>query len=273
MSKLEILTGKAHLSYSAVDNLATCGERYRLERIVQVPQEPAWWFIGGSAIHRATESIDRGEFSDPEAAWQEAWNLQIEEDVPDGDLSRVRSGGRATKEWPNRENKEWWEHHGPKMVEAYRDKMIELARKGWNLWEPVADQWAVELPFEVEIGGVLVKGAVDRVYVDPDGQLVVVDLKAGSRKPESTMQLGVYAVALEKIFGTKPALGSYFMARKAELTDPMSLLHYTENVIGSIFATGKRMIEAEIFLPHVSGLCNSCGVSKHCTVYSALQFD
>ena len=266
MSKLEILTGKPHLSYSAISTLFDCGERFRLERVAQVPQAPAWWFIGGSAFHTATEYIDYGAEEDPQRAWDLAWEKKLAEDVPDGDLSVVRAGGRATKEWPNKQDGDWWDYHGPGMVAEYIKAMDKMRAEGWKLWTVEDGVRAIEIPFTVQIGSAAIKGAIDRVLVNPDGELVIVDLKAGSSVPQSTMQLGVYSVALEKIFGIKPILGSYYMARKAELTEPVSLLHYTESMLGSVIDAAKRMIEAEIFLPHVSNLCKACGVREYCTV-------
>lgn len=48
-----------HLSPSQVNSLLTCGEQYRLERIVKVPQRPLWAGVGGSTVHRVTEVLDR----------------------------------------------------------------------------------------------------------------------------------------------------------------------------------------------------------------------
>lgn len=47
-----------HLSYSQVDTLLACGEKYRLTRIEGIEEQPAWFFIGGSGVHAATEAID-----------------------------------------------------------------------------------------------------------------------------------------------------------------------------------------------------------------------
>lgn len=273
MSKLELITGKPHLSYSAVDSLASCGERFRLERVVQVEQEPAWWFIGGSAFHTATEIIDMSPYAEGDmieldalpSLWDTVLDAAVAEAVPDGDVSVIRAGGRATKEWPNKENLDWWRQHGLEMLNTYWNNNIAIAREGWDLWEVTPGSPAVELVFNVPIGDVLVKGAIDRVYINPDGEMVITDIKTGSRKPESAMQLGVYAVAIEYMTGVKPILGNYYMARKGESTEQVSLLHYTMGMLENIFGNAKKMIEAEIFLPHVSSLCNACGVRKHCT--------
>ena len=45
----------AHRSFSAFTSWLRCGKAYELERIVNAPSEPAWWFVGGGAFHAAAE--------------------------------------------------------------------------------------------------------------------------------------------------------------------------------------------------------------------------
>jgi ATP-dependent helicase/DNAse subunit B len=49
----------AHISYSAMTTFLDCGHLYFLTRVVGLEEAPAWWFIGGSAVHEATEEYDR----------------------------------------------------------------------------------------------------------------------------------------------------------------------------------------------------------------------
>ena len=48
-----------HMSPSQVNSLLTCGEQYRLERVVRVPSRPMFAGIGGSVVHKITEDLDR----------------------------------------------------------------------------------------------------------------------------------------------------------------------------------------------------------------------
>lgn len=48
-----------HVSYSAFTTFLDCGHLYFLTRVAQLEELPAWWFIGGSAVHEATEEYDR----------------------------------------------------------------------------------------------------------------------------------------------------------------------------------------------------------------------
>ena len=58
---------KRHISYSQFNEYVSCSERYRLTRIVGVSEDPAYWFIGGTAVHAATEAIDRAIFEEHKA--------------------------------------------------------------------------------------------------------------------------------------------------------------------------------------------------------------
>lgn len=48
-----------YLSPSQISSLLTCGEQYRLTRVEHAPERPMWAGIGGSAVHRMTEDLDR----------------------------------------------------------------------------------------------------------------------------------------------------------------------------------------------------------------------
>lgn len=49
----------SHVSYSSLTTWLDCGWKYYLSRIVNEDETPAWYLIGGSALHAATEEYDR----------------------------------------------------------------------------------------------------------------------------------------------------------------------------------------------------------------------
>lgn len=51
-------TAPSYISYSQFSTWLDCGEKYRLTRVVQVSEDPAWFLVGGKAVHTATEAID-----------------------------------------------------------------------------------------------------------------------------------------------------------------------------------------------------------------------
>lgn len=56
-------TTVAHRSFSAFGSWLRCGKAFQLERVLQAPSEPAWYFVGGSAFHTAAETYLKGEFA------------------------------------------------------------------------------------------------------------------------------------------------------------------------------------------------------------------
>lgn len=48
-----------HLSNSQLGDYVRCQKSYYLKRIAFVPQVPAMWLVGGSAVHAAIEAINR----------------------------------------------------------------------------------------------------------------------------------------------------------------------------------------------------------------------
>lgn len=254
MSNLEALTGSAYLSFSSMESWLNCGEKYRLEKVVKVAQTPAWYLLGGSAVHEATELLDLGKVDTPDEAWQIAWDKQL---ATVEDESVVRAGGRASKAWPNKENKDWWAENGLVMVRDYHGHMQQMLADGWTIL-------GIETPFNLDLGGVLIRGFIDRVMANPNGEAEVHDIKAGTREPAWTLQLGVYAHGAEQALGIRPSVGRYYMARTASLTQPASLLHYTPDRLTDWFGKARQAIEAEVFVPHVTSMCVSCSVRDFC---------
>lgn len=48
-----------HLSNSQFGDYTRCQKSYFLKRLAHVPQVPAVWLVGGSAVHAAIETINR----------------------------------------------------------------------------------------------------------------------------------------------------------------------------------------------------------------------
>ena len=124
-----------------------------------------------------------------------------------------RAGGRATKAYPNKEDASWWLDNGPKMGDFWVQFRHD---SGYQMYHLPDGAPAIETELNVEIGGVNMKGFLDRLMVAPTGELVVVDIKTSSKAPMTYTQLGTYAIMTEKLLGIRPTLGSYFMARTGE---------------------------------------------------------
>ena len=238
-----------------------------------MPENPSYWLVGGKSVHECTEWYDLMEPKmqaiadvDCRAVFVDYWQKNYE--MADNGMP-FRAGGKATKQYPNKEDTSWWLDNGPKMFHNW----IEW-RKQENPYTPyqlAGGDFAIETELNVEISGVLMKGFLDRLMVSPDGELTVIDIKTSTRAPITYTQLGTYAIMCEKVMGVRPTKGAYFMARTGELTPPVDLSHYTENRLGSHLRGFKIAIDNNIFIPQPGFMCGTCSVNHACYAVKGIE--
>lgn len=269
-----------HFSYSSLSSYMQCGERYYLEKIARVPEIPSWWFVGGRAVHEVTELYDRDREKFQESGldrlWQEVFNREVEaqkERFPD--VSTWRTAGKK-KTNPDGEDYLTWMDLGPKFVQNYinwrEGSPLKLWTEAISGFDPdtgdIETAPAIELELDFEIGGWKAKGSIDRVFESADGKdLIVIDLKTGSRMPDSDLQLGLYAVGMEVQYGERPRYGMFYNPRQDRMSPLYDLSNYTVDSIGDLGVQFKRAVQNKIFLPHKSVLCNYCPVNQGCQAF------
>lgn len=59
MIKIDGTELPGYVSHSQLTTWLSCGWQYYLTKVNNVDEEPAWWFVGGSALHEATELYDK----------------------------------------------------------------------------------------------------------------------------------------------------------------------------------------------------------------------
>ena len=256
-----------HFSYSALSSYMQCGKSYELQRIRKVPEIPAWWFVGGSAVHALTEQWDRENFPDSglDQLWQEAFDKEFEErKAKFPDLKQWRAGGKRSKANPDGEDYLRWMELGPQFVRNY---ITWRERTQWELWAPNGEP-AIECMLDFEVGDWRLRGAIDRVFIFPaTGELVVTDIKTGSRMPDNDLQLGCYAVGMELQYGIRPTHGMYYNPRLGKPSQLFELAKFTPGYLAAMGSQLRSGIQAGVFLPHVTNLCDYCSVNHGCASY------
>ena len=195
--------------------------------------------------------------------WDEAFVAEIAavEEKSGTNPTDWRVSGRATVKNPDRENKAWWDENGKQM---FYDFIGAWSQSGFEIWTTPEGLPGVELGFNIMLGEVPVKAFADLIAVNSVGELCVVDFKTGSYTPDSSMQLGIYAVCMEKTFGLRPTRGYYYSARKAAFLESEGLDRWTIPVLTEMFSQFQRGLDADIFLPNIGMSCSTCGVKEYC---------
>ena len=268
-----------HRSFSQIKSYLTCAKQYQLQRLVRVPEVPAWYLCGGSAVHAVAEAITITPSLDTDAItdlWIKAWEKEVTDlaersGVP---TDQWRAAGRATKDKPNKEDGEWWIQEGHQMCLRYSGWLSSILEQGWQVFDDGRGPW-VERGVNVTVGGAHTKMFLDALFVMPGGELIVVDHKTGSRAPDA-QQLRLYALGLDRAGQPRPSLGAYWMARTGELTAPTVLDDSMDVVLDDTFANVDEGIKAGRFPAHVSSMCSGCGVNRYCAAFGgadAKDFD
>ena len=204
--------------------------------------------------------------TDIDALWQPYWDAQLQEE-----LEHERSGdyqpeefyisGRKSKEFPDKEDPRWWASKGPGFVAswvAWRDNC------GMDIWTTPTGEPAIELEAPANRGDLEIVQVIDRVFIDSDDELRIVDLKSGSSSPAWPRQLAMNNLGLVQQFGVRARWGGFWKARSGsiEWTD---LRIYDDDWMWEQVRMAREIRDQQLFVAQPGNLCKSaCGVASYC---------
>jgi hypothetical protein len=265
----------SRLSYSSLSTYSECGQRWLLERGHGLNKSTWFATIAGSAIHTITEKIDLkavGVYGGSIPTFKAEFDRRLDLEKRKG--VEVKPSGRVGKTMsktggPNKKDYDWWLLFGPQFVDNWIGFIQDLH---WELAFLPGGIPGVEVSLRQRMAGRDFLGFIDRVYVTPEGELVVVDLKSGN-VPSSSLQLGTYRVGLIREHQLWADWGAYWMASDGELTPLKDLTIYTEEFIEAQYEMAWRGINAGVFLPNVTAMCKGCGVQPWCRAAGGRESD
>lgn len=251
----------AHRSVSQHNTYVQCPYRYKLEKLDRVWQRPAAWLSQGTAVHAAVEFWERSERKASLAEVQDVFREEY-----------AKSIGEQAEITPNLD---YWFASGPYKGEADIERRFGIGLEQceklleWYAKHPEEKIWitpdgipAIELPFEVTLDGVLVKGYIDAVMETPQG-LVVRDLKTGNT-PGDTFQLATYAAAMKVMYDVEIRFGDYLMGKTGKPTLPYDLTDTPPEEVAAAFKYLDEKVKAKDFPANPSSACRFCSVATSC---------
>lgn len=257
----------AQFSVSSVRTLNKCPKSWELERVVRAPRRGAWWFVTGRAVHSATEVFDKlpvsdsAQISDDDVVdiWTGCFNDEVHEVLTDdGDMNRWDYGGRARLSARD-------------ATRRYYARGLEDFRKyvGWRRANPM-DLFAIEEDISECVPGVdlQLKGFIDRVFRDANGQWVIVDIKTGSTKVTDSLQLGFYRVGLALKRNLVCDTGYYWQSKDGALSKPFDLRQWNKALVAQYGRDFKARAESGIYPPIEGEHCWRCSVRDSCYFHS-----
>jgi hypothetical protein len=193
--------------------------------------------------------------------WKASW-AATESERKEYDLS-TSSTWRVANAKRDPEDGDWWFTNGYKFFANW----VQWRQEQDSVWEIAKledGSPAVELDVSVHINGVEVKMYLDRVMRHKaTGIYAILDLKTGKTTPRDGLQPGFYRYGLKKNFNIQADIGYYWMARKQELSPPLDLTIFTEEMIESLVTMFETARRSNIFMANLDG-CNMCGYTAQC---------
>lgn len=235
---------------------------------------PGWALVGGSAVHSATEELDRRLFGiggDAPESFLGAFEAEIDKRVAETGIPEEewKISGKKSVAWPNKEDKDWWLYHGQSFVDNY---VNWRNRYPGEIWITPDGEPAIEIKIDALFGGAVVIGYIDRIFYDNiTKSLRVVDIKAGRTTPTDPSQLAGYAWGLPAHW-PRPTHGSYFMARDGMLVGNYDLSG-SKPMLDYEFGGAFNAIQAGYFPARANFMCGYCSVKDYCWLQNGQMSD
>jgi putative RecB family exonuclease len=242
------------LSPSRVSAFTDCALAYRFANLDRLPEPPSPHATKGTLVHAALEGLFAHDAAQrtPElaAACLDRAAAAMADDPELAGLGLDEDGMAAFVADAHRLLGKYFELEDPRRVHAV----------------------GLELRIEAEIGGVTLRGIIDRLDRLPDGSLQVVDYKSGrapSERYEKAKLLGVdtYALLIERILGVRPVAVKLLylgdgVAISCTPSDQSS--RFVETKVGAIWQSIQRANAADAFKPKPGPLCGWCAFQAWC---------
>lgn len=245
----------SHLSYSSLTTWDRCPKQFQLSRLIKAQGQPAWYFVGGTAVHEAAEDIDRGK---PQKAWKDYFFPQVRKSLArEPDHRSWLSGGDQN----NPDQGDAWMTIGPTCVSNWKDFTSGVFQ---------VDEIELDVTSRLPGSHLKVKGFVDRVGDHDKHGRMIVDIKSGKNlKADKGLQLKVYSALYLMTSGEVVTKGAYFKAREGVLSkvyefDPMETLLD----MGKMFKATAAEIGAGEFPAKVDYTCRFCDQAPNCFKFS-----
>ena len=244
------------LSPSRLSSFTSCGLQFRFSAIDRLPEPPTVAATRGTLVH---------------AALEELFTLPAPERVPavapaclDAAVERLRTD-------PD------WTGLGLDAAgeERLRREAAVLVEKYFRLEDPsTVHPVGLELKLEVEVGGVRLRGIIDRLDL-VDGELVVTDYKTGRAPGDAWARqrmtgVHVYSLMCERWFGRRPV-----RVQLLHLAEPVKIVaepseQSTRGLarrLEAVWQAVETACEREDFRPRPSSRCDWCAFQQWCPAF------
>ncbi len=246
------------LSPSKVSSFKECPLQFRFSAIDRLPEASSPAAVKGTLVHRALELLflecDKGRRDVPAALdrLERAW-VELQSDA---EFKSLKLDAPTAA--------------------AFRVEAGELVRRYFTLEDPnTVTAVGMEVLLEARLGSLRLRGIIDRLEVDENGDYIITDYKSG-RAPSANFEQGrlagvhFYAFLCQEVLGKRPV-----KIQLLYLGDPLAIIATPseQSIKGltqrtqAVWTAVERACERDDFRPKVSRLCDWCSFKKYCPAW------
>jgi putative RecB family exonuclease len=236
----------------------SCPLAFRFSYLERLPEPPSAPASKGTLVHLALQHL----------MWRPAEDRTIDAALADLDRARAELASDAEFSGLQLSEEEWDTFH--------RDAEV-LVRRYFELEDPTqVKPIGIELFVRAELpGGVVVRGIIDRLELDENGDLVVTDYKTGSAPSEGWEQrslagVHVYSLLCERVFGRRPArVQLLYLSRPERIVAHSNdqMIHGVEVKSAALMQAIRTACERDDFRARPSALCDFCSFREFCPAW------
>lgn len=245
------------LSPSRVSSFTSCPMQFRFASIEKLPEPPGIATTKGTIVHRALELlfVRPAPERTPDALADDMITA-LDEYRAHPDYVGLRLAGAAVEKFD-------LDCHA--LIDKYfaMENPQEVREIGLELW------------MEAPVGDLTLRGIIDRLELDADGELVVTDYKTG-RAPSGNFEqkslAGVhfYSFLCEAVFGKRPArIRLMYLASGAtiETVPSAQSVRFITTRTTAVWSAVERACTTGDFRPRQSKLCDWCSFRQWCPAF------
>ncbi len=245
------------LSPSRVSSFTTCPMQFRFSSIEKLPEAPGVATTRGTIVHRALELL----FVRPAA--------DRTPDALDHDLSTALD-----------EYREHPDYAGLRLDDdaagAFDRDCRDLISRYFAMEDPTSvREIGIELRMEAQVGSLTLRGIIDRLELDPDGELVVTDYKtgrapSGNWEQKSLAGVHFYSFLCEAVFGRRPSKIRLMYLKSGETIETVpseQSVRFITTRTTAVWSAVERACTTGDFRPRRSKLCDYCSFQRWCPAF------
>jgi putative RecB family exonuclease len=245
------------LSPSRVSSFTSCPMQFRFSSVEKLPERPGVATTRGTIVHRALERL----FMRPAPARLPA--------ALSDDLTAALEEFRSHPDYA-----------GPRLdadaAAAFESDCRDLIDRYFAMEDPTTvREIGLELRMEAVVGSLTLRGIIDRLELDDDGELVVTDYKTG-RAPSGNFEqkslsgVHFYSFLCEAVLGRRPAKIRLMYLKSGETIETVpsaQSVRFITTRTAAVWNAVERACTTGEFRPRTSALCGYCSFQRWCPAF------